>query len=239
MVNTAPARTPDGPEPAFTIYGIESWSAARDRLDTGDDMDPDGATLLRRAMDHVDAGWRIVREPLLWAERHREESGDYGCLLGFIEAELGEAFRSVAGSLADVVRHWPGWGRASTDDATDFLETFWRNLTLLRLATESANAPEPFRALVRRMADVMDADTSWSARMRELLAALAPEPPYDDGTGPRWAVGVLLHALASEQRQHASGWLVDDIERLYTSAGKTPPAWVGMLRREYVAEGGR
>jgi hypothetical protein len=74
--------------------------------------------------------------------------------------------------------------------------------------------------------------------MQELLEALSPSPPYNDGTGPRWAVEVLLHGLPPEQRQHAGGWLVDDVERLYTSAGKTPPAWVGMLRREYVAGGG-
>jgi hypothetical protein len=120
MADTAPAHAPDGPEPDFTIYRTEGWASARARLEQGDEVAQDCATLLRKVMDHVETGWYIVRELVLVAEQRPYESGDYGYLLRFIEAELGDAFRSVAGSLAHVVAGWPGWGRATTDDVSDF-----------------------------------------------------------------------------------------------------------------------
>lgn len=44
------------------------------------------------------------------------------------------------------------------------------------------------------------------------------------------AIRILLHGLGEEQRSHAFGFLLGDLERLYLSAGCSPPAWINMLR---------
>jgi hypothetical protein len=53
------------------------------------------------------------------------------------------------------------------------------------------------------------------------------EPPPDACSA---AIQILLHGLGEQQRAHAFGFLLGDLERLYLSAGCSPPAWINTLR---------
>lgn len=44
------------------------------------------------------------------------------------------------------------------------------------------------------------------------------------------AITILLHGLPEEQRGHAFLFCLDDLERLYLSAGCAPPWWINVLR---------
>ncbi|HEX6369902.1 MAG TPA: hypothetical protein VF006_13365 [Longimicrobium sp.] len=193
--------------------------------------------MLVAAMDHIETGWRVaVRELQRWVEANREHErgrSDYAHLLSYVDGELRDAFRRVAGTLADVALSWPGWERASVDDVADQVDTFVRNLAVLRLASApGAAVPEPFRALVHRAAETLES-SDWSGRMYGILdqlRTLAPEPPLD----PRWAVELLVGGLPEEQRRHAGGFLVLDLEGIYAAAGKPWPEWMGVLKHQFL-----
>lgn len=51
-----------------------------------------------------------------------------------------------------------------------------------------------------------------------------------DITTIRAALKILLHGLIQEQRAHAADFLLVELERLYTAAGRPPPSWIGELR---------
>jgi hypothetical protein len=72
---------------------------------------------------------------------------------------------------------------------------------------------------------------------RERVGTVEPEetrgPPMsgpDAGTC-RAAIAILLHGLPAEQREHATVFLLNELERLYASAGHPAPVWVAVLRR--------
>ena len=46
----------------------------------------------------------------------------------------------------------------------------------------------------------------------------------------RAAILTLLHGISQEQRTHAFVFCLDEVERLYTSAGCPPPPWINQLR---------
>jgi hypothetical protein len=74
------------------------------------------------------------------------------------------------------------------------------------------------------------------ARGAGLLFAADLRPPAvmsepDAGTC-RAAIGILLHGLAAEQRQHATVFLLDELERLYASGGHSAPTWISVLRTD-------
>ncbi|HYW13090.1 MAG TPA: hypothetical protein VE871_14115 [Longimicrobium sp.] len=46
----------------------------------------------------------------------------------------------------------------------------------------------------------------------------------------RAAIDVLLHGLAQEQRAHATAFLLDELERIYSSSRQLPPTWINGLR---------
>ena len=48
----------------------------------------------------------------------------------------------------------------------------------------------------------------------------------------REAIAILLHGLAPEQREHATVFLLNELERLYASAGHPAPSWVTVLRTD-------
>jgi hypothetical protein len=52
----------------------------------------------------------------------------------------------------------------------------------------------------------------------------------EDTESCRDAIYVLLHAIPEEQREHAFLFCLDELERLYRSAGRIPPPWINRLR---------
>jgi hypothetical protein len=48
----------------------------------------------------------------------------------------------------------------------------------------------------------------------------------------RNALDTLLHGLPEEQRGHAAGFLLAELDRLYVAAGHAPPPWINVLRSE-------
>lgn len=48
----------------------------------------------------------------------------------------------------------------------------------------------------------------------------------------RAAIAVLLQGLPAEQREHATVFLLNELERLYGSAGQPAPTWVTVLRTD-------
>ena len=44
------------------------------------------------------------------------------------------------------------------------------------------------------------------------------------------ALDVLLHGMPVEQRPHAAGFLLDEVERLYMAGGVPRPSWIDALR---------
>lgn len=224
---------PDAGEPEFTIY-IPAWNAARNRLTSVPTADT--RALLASALDQVESGWPAVRGLQLWVQQNRERAGgadDYGCLLTYVEAELREAFRSVAHTLADLVSDWPGWERASVDDVDGWLSAFVRYVTVLVLASETASVPAGFRELVRQVAPYR-LGGAWDARLKETLGAIGDRSAGAARvTDAREAVDVLLDALPEEQRASASGSLVGKVESLYAAAGQPSLPWIEVLKEHY------
>ena len=53
------------------------------------------------------------------------------------------------------------------------------------------------------------------------------------------AIDILLHGMPDEQRSHAAGFLLEEVERLYGVAGVCRPRWVDALRTEQVRQRSR
>jgi hypothetical protein len=161
----------DGAEPVHTIYGA-GWYAARQRAHaaTGN-----GAAGLVRLLDLVESGWHVLRDLQHWYESNvpRADAGDaYAQLLAFVDGDLVDVFREVAGGAAALVPGWAGWAvEADPDAVVGDVETFVRYLTLVHLAVQAAPVPEPFAAMV---ASVAHRFTGWGAEVSTLVVAIWP-----------------------------------------------------------------
>lgn len=226
------------PARRFTIH-CTRWVAARKRID-GAELEPAASAAFRAAMDHVDLAWPVLRSLFVWADEQPDSARrmiDYGPLLELVQGELSEALGALAFTLARVVLEWPGWADVGPELLGDHTTEFLRYHTLVRMAVEVGTVPEPFRAAVRRVAEVLEpaGQRSWFSLMEhrvEAVIALEPAPPYRDGTWARRAMDILLYDLPPEQVDHARAFLIDEVERVYTSARHTPPQWLNVLRKD-------
>ena len=161
----------DGAEPVHTIYGA-GWYAARQRAHAATGS---GAAELVRLLDRVESGWHVLRDLQHWYESNvpRADAGDaYAQLLAFVDGDLVDVFRELAGGAAALVPGWSGWAvEADPDAVVGDVETFVRYLTLVHLAVQAAPVPEPFAALV---ASVAHRFTGWGAEVSALVVAIWP-----------------------------------------------------------------
>jgi hypothetical protein len=237
---SAPGDTPaDDAEPRATIYG-PAWRDARDRLEWV--QDDDARALLASAMDQIERGWDAVGALQRWAEQHPEPErpeDDYGALLTFAESEVQEVFRSLAFNLAAWVGVWPGRHLPTDNDADAHLSEFGRYATVLVLATGAAvGVPDPFRAVVRQVADLRPGG-AWATRLAETLAGIQDVADAEiTADTARQAVEYLMQALPDSERHRRSGLLVLDVEAAHAAAGQTPP-WLDLLKAYFAppAEG--
>jgi hypothetical protein len=158
----------EGAEPLYTIYGA-SWYAARARA-------PAAGRNAVRLLDIVEAGWLAVRELQCWIETdvvRAREPGAYGHLLVFVDVDLVDVFRELAGSAAELVPGWDGWAsEADPDGLLADLGTFVRYVALLNLAVRAATVPAPFVQLVESVAERL---RGWEEEASALVAACADE----------------------------------------------------------------
>lgn len=228
-----PRASPDAEELTLTGW-VAGWSAARDRLATVED--PATRALLAAALDQVERVWPAVVGLMSWVRQNREDErreDDYGCLLTYVEAELGEAFRSAAHTLGEVVANWPSWERASVDDVDGWASAFLRYATVLLLASESGGIPAQFRELVRKLGPFR-LGAPWAAHLRETLQAISDRSQGEVSAGnARDALGVLLHDLPEHERDAASRSIIDGVKRSYLAAEQAPPEWVELLTRYF------
>src|SRR5687767_6150510 len=132
----------DGAEPVRTIY-VPTWYEARRRL-------PYASAQTRGALsdllDLFETAWHAVRDLQHWAEANDARSNEadaYGCLLSFVDADLVDVFRDLAGGVADLVPGWEGWElEADPEGVAAETDTFMRYLTLLHHAAQAAPVPE-------------------------------------------------------------------------------------------------
>jgi hypothetical protein len=161
----------DGAEPVHTIYGA-GWYAARQRAHAAT---ANGAAELVRLLDLVESGWHVLRDLQHWYESNvpRADAGDaYAQLLAFVDGDLVDVFREVAGGAAALVPGWTGWAvEADPDAVVGDVETFVRYLALVDLAVQAAPVPEPFAAQV---ASVAQRFTGWGTEVSALVVAIWP-----------------------------------------------------------------
>jgi hypothetical protein len=161
----------DGAEPLYTIYRT-GWYAARERAHAAGEQ----RRMLVGLLDAVEAGWLAVRDLQHWfdsnGERARQKDA-YGHLLAFISGDLVDVYRELAAGVADLVPGWDGWEwEADPDGVFGDVDTFERYMALLNLAAQSAEAPEPFTALVASVAErVAGLGSGVSAIVAELWKA--------------------------------------------------------------------
>jgi hypothetical protein len=158
----------DGAEPLYTIYR-PAWYAARERASAA------GAYAVR-LLDIVETGWLAVRELQSWIETEAvraREPGAYGHLLAFVDVDLVDVFRELAGSAADLVPGWDGWAsEADPDGLLADVGMFVRYVALLNLAVRQATVPAPFTELVESVAERL---RGWGDEVSALVAACAEE----------------------------------------------------------------
>lgn len=223
-----------GTEPDFTIRG-PVWMAARDRLAMVSPVE--ARALLSSAMDRVESGWTAVRDLQNWLDQNKgRESADddYGCLLTYVETDVGESFRSMALALAHVAADWPGDERASMDDVDGWLSAFVRYVPVLGLAAQSAAVPPEFREVVRQVAPLGLAG-EWFRQLSGVLQAIGDHSTAAGSVhDARAAVECLVAALPVAKREHARAVLLTNLEALYALAGPPPPEWLDLLK-EYLA----
>lgn len=161
----------DGAEPTYTIYG-RAWYEARERVFV---IGPVGR-LLATLLDEIEVGWHAVRDLQFWAEANpvrMTERDAYGFMLAFIQGDLVDVYRDLAGSATEFVPGWRGWRlQADPDGLLADVETFSRYLAMLRLATRAEDVPPAFAALV----ESVDARlTGWGEEVAALVSACAAE----------------------------------------------------------------
>jgi hypothetical protein len=177
-----PDNLTDGAEPLRTIY-VPTWYEARRRLLVVRD---ETSGPLADLLDLCETAWHAVRDLQHWAEANEARSNEadaYGCLLSFVDADVVDVFRDLAGGVADLV---PGWeGRefeADPEGVAADVDTFMRYLTLLHHAAQAAPVPEPFAVLVASVAERL---TGWGEEAAALVAvvweAREPRAGWDEG----------------------------------------------------------
>lgn len=173
MLPTLPAIPPaddatEGAEPLFTIYR-PTWYAARERA-------PAAGPYAVRLLDIVERGWLAVRELQSWIETEAvraRELGTYGHLLAFVDVDLVDVFRELAGGAADLVPGWDAWAsEADPDGLLADVATFVRYVAVLSLAVRVAPVPAPFAELVESAAVRL---RGWGEEASALVAACAEE----------------------------------------------------------------
>jgi hypothetical protein len=211
-------------EPHETIY-TPVWASARARLSQ---VEPEEVrTLLSSAMDHVESGWPPLRALQLWAndypERQRGNDG-YGLLLTFGDAEVREAFGSLARGLANLVTLWPRSEPPHTsDDLAGQLDVFVRYATVLALAVGSANIPAGYTVLVR---DVAHLRGPWASKLGEILDSIGEHAIADFACE---ALEVLVQGLPEAEQDRVSGLLAVEVQKLYASVGQSLPPWLRLV----------
>lgn len=158
----------DGAEPAHTIY-VLVWYEARRRLPA---VSVEARVPLANLLDLCETAWHALRDLQHWAEANEARSNEadaYGCLLSFVDADLVDLFRDLAGGVADLVPGWEGWElEADPEGVAADTDAFMRYLALLHHAAQSAPVPEPFAVLVASVAERL---TGWGAQVKALVAA--------------------------------------------------------------------
>lgn len=157
----------DGAEPVRTIY-VPTWYEARRRLLAVRDETRGPPTDL---LDLCETAWHALRDLQHWAEANEARSNErdaYGCLLTFVDADLVDVFRDLAGGVADLVPGRERWeSEADPEGVAADVDTFIRYLTLLHHAAQTAPVPEPFAVLVASVAERL---SGWGAQVQALIA---------------------------------------------------------------------
>lgn len=158
----------EGAEPLYTIYR-PAWYAARERA-------PAAGPCAVRLLDVVETGWLAVRELQSWIETEAvraQAAGAYGHLLAFVDVDLVDVFRDLAGGAAELVPGWDAWAsEADPDGLLADVGTFVRYVALLNLAVRAATVPSPFAHLVESVAERL---RGWGEEASALVAACAEE----------------------------------------------------------------
>lgn len=157
-------------EPERTIY-MDWWADARGRVGRGA---PVLRPLLNAALDHVESGWLHIRELQRWHDDNRERAhagrDDYALLLSFIDGDLVDLFRVIAGEVADLVPGYPEYEATADPGSVDGdIDTFRRYFALFTLAVEQAPDAEPLREIARAAAHGL---AGWCTEMDALVAAI-------------------------------------------------------------------
>ena len=173
LASGAAEDAPEAPgthEPKRTIYE-DWWKAAQNRLAA---VDEDARPLLARLLQHVERGWRHVRELQLLCEQHQEQAINdaFEQLLDFIAADVVDLFRTVAQDAAVLVPPEGGrWsGNADIDGMAGEAERFTRYATVLGLAAGDKSIPLPARQTIQR---AVSSTASWSVDLTELVTRIA------------------------------------------------------------------
>jgi hypothetical protein len=130
----------------------------------------------------VESGWHALRDLQHWAEAnrlHENEADTYGHLLAFIDADLVDVFREVAGGVAELVPGSPGYeDKVDPEGIIAEAETFARYLTLLRLAVQAAQVPASFAVLTASAAERL---AGWGDEVAALVVgAWGEDEPAED-----------------------------------------------------------
>ena len=209
-------------------FTVAEWLVVRNQLAGRDDLDEATSRLLTAAMDHLEHGWVVLAPLERWVEhRHpeRERADDaYGFLLTFVEADLLDAFRTVAFNVMHLVREWPEFDRVTPDDVE--LSLFVRYVSVLRQATEGADVPDAFRDLVHGLAP-LDPGAPWERELSATLAAIGADAQAEETSSLALSfVDVALRGLPGDQR----GPMAEHVDSLYARAGLPSPAWLEVFR---------
>lgn len=141
---------PDAGEPRATLF-TDQWRQARERapkLHRG--------AVWRRLLDHQERGWEYVRPLALAVEEGgcwtAEKPTVAGALYLFADLEIVDLYRHNAFRCVDMVLAPQGTDVPSTDDIEGDTDAFYRNVSLLRLASADRKAPPEFRVLANHAA---------------------------------------------------------------------------------------
>jgi hypothetical protein len=157
-----------GAEPLRTIYG-PAWYAS---LERAHGMEPSERGPLLDLLFRVESGWHALRDLQRWAEAerfHENDANAYVHLLAFVDGDLVDVFREVAGGAVELV---PGLTDEDDPDPEGVIadtETFARYLTLIRLAVQVAKVPGPFAVLVTSAAERL---AGWAEDVAALVAVV-------------------------------------------------------------------
>jgi hypothetical protein len=133
--------------------------------------------LLDATMDHVEAGWRHVRELQRWYDDNRERVhgllDDHALLLNFIDRDVVDLFRVIAGEVADLVPGYPAYEATADPGSLDgYIDTFRRYFAVFTLAVEQAPGAEPLREVARAAATGL---AGWCTELDAFVAAIDAE----------------------------------------------------------------